>query len=94
MSEDMHLDTPEKMLGDIDDLIVDITNVQSQLEQFRNIESMRDLLRGELEDCRRELNQERQKNAELKEAIDGLITDMSLMEMRIAELTGTDDYGS
>ena len=71
-------------------------NSHVELERLRNIEAMRDILRADLEGVRKQLNEERLKNAELHEAIEGLVTDMSLMEARIAELMGVeslDDYG-
>lgn len=50
-----------------------------------------DLLKGENEDLRTRLNAALMKQAELQQALDGMVTDMSLMEARIAELEGTPD---
>lgn len=50
-----------------------------------------DLLKGENEDLRNRLNAALMKQAELQQALDGMVTDMSLMEARIAELEGTPD---
>lgn len=59
-------------------------------------DSQHDLLQEENERLRQELANERIKNANLQDSIDGLVVDMSLMESRISELSGESvqsDYG-
>lgn len=75
----------------------EVARLQTEVERLRNIEAMRDLIQGELDGLREKLNQERLSTARLKDAIDGLSLDMSLMEDRISELSGrteiVPDYG-
>lgn len=68
-----------------------------EVERLRNIEALRDILQGEVDDLHVELNAKRVEVADLKSAIEGMVTDMSLMEETIRELSGRepggDDFG-
>lgn len=59
--------------------------------------SQYDLLVAEVGRLRSELNRERLRNAEIQDQLEGMISDMSLMEDTIRELRGDDpealDYG-
>lgn len=52
-------------------------------------ETERDLLREQLGESRQELNKLRLQYGEVKDAVEGLVLDMSLMEDLIAQLSGT-----
>ena len=68
-----------------------------EVARLRNMEAFRDILQGEVNDLRTELNARRVEIANLKSAIEGMVTDMSLMEETIRELSGRepggDDFG-
>lgn len=73
-----------------------ITDLEEEIDRLRNQEALKDIALGEIEDLKHQLNEERNKVGELRDALDGMATDMSLMEDRIAELSGrtgiTPDY--
>lgn len=62
--------------------------IEDELVRLRKIEVRYNILVGEMAELRDKLNTERLRAANLKDSLDGMSTDMSLMEDQIRELSG------
>jgi chromosome segregation ATPase len=71
-----------------------ILTLEAEVARLQGIEVERDLLKGELNDMRKELNSTREKFGYLKDALDGMSLDMGQMEETIRELSGREPDGS
>lgn len=75
----------------------ELVRLRAEVERLQGIEVMFDILQGEMADLRRELSNARLKIGEFKDTFDGMVTDISLMEDQIRDLSGQEpggtDYG-
>jgi uncharacterized coiled-coil DUF342 family protein len=67
---------------------MDMNRLRSEVDRLRNIEAMRDILVGEVQELRKDLNNLRMEYANLKDISEGLVEDLNLMEATIRELHG------
>lgn len=79
-----------------EELIEEVIRLQAEVARLRHQEALKDIAEGDVRTLKDNLNNERLKVARLRDSLDGMSTDMSLMEDRIAELSGrrgmTPDY--
>ena len=67
-----------------------ITELEAEVSRLRNVEALKDISDGTIIELRALLNEERLKVAGLKDQIDEMITDMSLMESEVRRLGRVD----
>jgi phage shock protein A len=78
------------------EVISRIIELEAEVAHLRNQEALKNIALGDIKELHEALNAERIRVAQLRDAIDGMSTDMSFMEDRISELSGrheiTPDY--
>lgn len=88
------LDQTARRPGSRISFVIEEAELRAEVERLRNIEALRDILQGDYDRVKQRLNAALEKIADLKDSLDGMTTDMSLMEETIRYLSGNDPEAS